>query len=366
MAGIAAAAFYIPRFAIAEEAYRKGAGRLLGDGISEKSVAGFDEDEITMAVAAGDRLLADVNRAMVDVLVFATSNSVAGGALVAEALGLDAAKARDVWGSTDAGETALAGAIDTAAREGTGTLLTAADGPRTDPSTPEEDSRGAAAVALLVTPEGVSWSRGTRPSQSVIRHKVGDVGAASVLLSFLTTIEPSEITGDIDVASALKSREYVTYERYLGLRRRVPPPGTEYSQGAYVSLPAYLSEKKARYRLVGERCTQCKRLQFPPREACLSCGAQSWVDAPLKRTGTVYAYTIIGKGAAPSEFLELQEAMGEFATAVVELDDGPRVAAMLTDVDPGSVTVDMPVRMVFRRIYTQEGVARYGFKFAPG
>ena len=364
-AGIAAAGFYLPRCAIREDEYRRGAGRFAAEGVTEKGVAGFDEDEVTMAVAAGDRLLADVNRAIVDVLAFATSNTVAGGALVAEALGVDPARARDVWGSTDAGETALAGAIDTAAREGTQTLVLAADAPRTDPATPEEDPLGAAAVALLVTPEGVSWSRGTRPSQSVIRHKVGDVGAASVLLSFLTTIEPAEVTGDVDVAGALKAREYVTYERYLAIRRHRPPPGTEFSQGAYVSLPAYLGEKKARYRLVGERCTECGRVHFPPREACLACGAQSWVDVPLNRTGTVYAYTIIGKGAAPSEFLEQQVAVGEYATAIVELSEGPRVAAMMTDVDPKQVRIGMPVRAVFRRIYAQEGVTRYGFKFTP-
>ncbi len=38
---------------------------------------------------------------------------------------------------------------------------------------------------------------------------------------------------------------------------------------------------------------------------------------------------------------------------------------MLTDVEPKDVRIGMPVRMVFRRLYTQEGVARYGFKFVP-
>jgi uncharacterized OB-fold protein len=364
MAGIVAAGFYIPRSAITSEAYRKAAGHFSGDGIAEKSVAEFDEDEITMAVAAGDRLLADVNLGMVHVLAFATSNSVTGAALVADALGIDPAKARDVRGA-DAGEMALAGAIEIASRDEIQTLVIAAEAPRSDPSTPEEDPLGAGAVALLVTSEGVPWSGGPGPSQSAIRRKVGDVGAASVLLSFLTTLEPSKITGDIDVTGALKSREYVTYERYLAMRRRASPRGTEYSQGAYVSLPAYLSEKKARYRLVGEACTECKRVHFPPREACLGCGARSWVDIPLKRTGTVYANTVIGKGAAPSEFLEQQLATGDYATAVVELDDGPRITAMLTDVEPAAVRIGMRVRMVFRRIYAQEGFVRYGFKFAP-
>jgi len=187
-----------------------------------------------------------------------------------------------------------------------------------------------------------------------------------VLLSFLTSLDPSDVKGDIDIGRALKARTAVTYEQYAAVRRHgPPPPGTEYSQGAYVSQTTYLAEKKARYRLVGERCTKCGRLHFPPRESCLGCGAASWEDVPLKRAGKVYAFTIIGKGAAPSEFLEQQLAVGDYATAVVELEDGPRVAAMLTDVDPATVKVGMPVRMVFRRLYKQEAATRYGFKFAP-
>jgi len=366
MAGIAAVAFRLPRYGITANEYRKGAGRFDAEGIEEKGVPGFDEDAITMAVAAGERCLEAAGHPFVDVLAYATSGTLSGGALVAEALGIDPAKARDVRGSPDAGETALAGAIDGATKDGTTNLVIATDAPRADPLSPEEDAFGGAAVALLVTPTGkVSWRRGSVPSQSVIRHRVGDVGAASVLLSFLTTVDPSDVAGDLDLARALKARTLVTYDQYVAMRHHRAPPGTEYSQGAYVSLPAYLAEKKARYRLVGERCTACGRLHFPPREACLGCGARSWEDAPLRRTGTVYAYTIIGKGAAPSEFLEQQLAVGEYATAVVELDDGPRVAAMLTDVEPTKVRIGMAVRTVFRTLYTQEGMTRYGFKFAP-
>ncbi len=366
MAGIAAVAFYLPHLVITADEHRRGAGRFHGDGIDEKGVPGFDEDAITMAVAAGGRCLEFAGCPPVDLLAFATSGTLGGGAIAAEALGVDPAKARDVLGSPDAGETALAGAIDAAARDGTTHLVIATDAPRGDPSSPDEDPLGAAAVALLVTPAGkVSWRRGSVPSQSVIRHRVGDVGAASVLLSFLTSVDPADVAGDLDVARALNGRATVTYEQCLAMRRHRAPPGTEYSQGAYVSGPAYRAEAKARYRLIGERCAACGRLHFPPREACLACGGHAWEDVPLKRTGTVYAYTVIGKGAAPSEFLEQQLAVGEYATAIVALDDGPRVAAMLTDVDPKAVSIGIPVRMVFRRLYTQEGVARYGFKFAP-
>ena len=219
---------------------------------------------------------------------------------------------------------------------------------------------------------------------TVMERRIGTVDAISAILSFFYTLRVAKVgelldleglmtfevgehpPGNPDWDAELQSRVPVTYDQYIGMRRyKSTPPGTEYSQGAYVSMSAYLGETKARYRLVGEECAKCGRLHFPPRESCLACGTRVWKERPLKRTGAVYAYTIISKGAAPSEFLEQQLATGDYATAVVELDDGLRITAMLADVDPTKVNIGMRVRMVFRRIYTQEGLPRYGFKFAP-
>lgn len=364
MAGVAAIGFYLPRYAITPAEYRKSIGRFAARGIEEKAVPGFDEDEITMAVAAGERALEAAGARAVDQIVFASSGTLAGARIVADALGVSPDKARDVVGTTDAGETVLAGAIDAASKAGTSTLVVVSDAPRADPNAAEEHAGGAAAVAVLVTGKGtVPWTRGDAKPTSL--RRIGDVGAVSVFVSFLESAAGSKVKGAADLANALEGRVRVSYETYVALRRYRPgPAGTEYSQGAYVSMPAYLAEAKARYRLVGEECAKCGRLHFPPRESCLSCGAQLWNDRPLKRTGTVYAYTIIGKGAAPSEFLEQQLATGDYATAVVELDDGPRITAMLADVDVQKVKIGMRVRMVFRRLYAQEGTTRYGFKFA--
>ncbi|MEK6851571.1 MAG: hypothetical protein AABY30_03420, partial [Candidatus Thermoplasmatota archaeon] len=82
-AGIAAVGFYLPRYAIAAEEYRQGSGHPAAEGIEERSVAGFDEDPITMAVEAGERALTAARARGVDVLVFATSGTVGGGGLVA-------------------------------------------------------------------------------------------------------------------------------------------------------------------------------------------------------------------------------------------------------------------------------------------
>jgi len=53
--------------------------------------------------------------------------------------------------------------------------------------------------------------------------------------------------------------------------------------------------------------------------------------------------------------------------ALVELEEGVRVTAQLTDVDADEVEIDMPVEMVTRRLQEKgpHGYLVYGYKFRP-
>jgi uncharacterized OB-fold protein len=53
--------------------------------------------------------------------------------------------------------------------------------------------------------------------------------------------------------------------------------------------------------------------------------------------------------------------------ALVDLAEGVRVTAQLTDVDPEDVEIGMPVEMVTRRIQEKgpQGYLVYGYKFRP-
>jgi len=71
-------------------------------------------------------------------------------------------------------------------------------------------------------------------------------------------------------------------------------------------------------------------------------------------------------GRRAPEFAKLQQRDGAFAVAIVALDaeDGTAtLPAQVTDADPESVSLGDDVRATIRRIYTQEGVPRYGVKF---
>ena len=218
-------------------------------------------------------------------------------------------------------------------------------------------------------------------------HELGDTGAASVPLGIARALANGHGTvlaagwgggvgadallierrGEIDADLALGDGEAVSYPAYLRRRGAItsgPPAGG----GAYVSVPSWRRTLPQRYRLVAGRCSACATLAFPPEGACSDCGVLGeYEDIELPGTGTVEAVTTISQGGAPPEFAEQQAKSGDFGVAVVALD-GPgdeTVSVPAQVVDGHDLAVDDRVEATVRRIYTQEGITRYGFKIRP-
>lgn len=219
-------------------------------------------------------------------------------------------------------------------------------------------------------------------------HSLGDLGAASVPLGIGRAVE----NGDTVLAASfgsgagadalllepvesvpshleLKERATVAYGEYLqhrGCLTSGPPDGG----GAYVSVPAWQRSIPQRYHLEAGICPRCESLNFPPTGACSTCHETvSYRTVSLEGTGTVEAVTVISQGGAPPEFTEQQEQAGDFAVAIVAFD-GPdgrtaSIPAQVVEVNPETVAVGDRVSATIRRIYTQEGVTRYGFKVRP-
>jgi len=140
--------------------------------------------------------------------------------------------------------------------------------------------------------------------------------------------------------------------------------------GAHVSLPSWRRTLPQRHRLEAGVCRSCGALAFPPAGACRDCGAADGYDpVTLPRQGRVVATTTIHPGGAPPEFADQQRRGGAYDSAVVAFTrgDGRRVRVPLQVVvtGEGSVAVGDTVATTVRRIYTQEGVPRYGVKAVP-
>ena len=154
MAGIAAYGAYVPK-------HRLGAATAGWNSQQERAVANFDEDSVTMAVAAGLDCLAGRDRQAVDGLIFASTTPPYAekqcAAVVATALDLrrDLFTA-DVTGVLKAGTTALRTALDgVSAGSASQMLVVAADSRQGPPRGETERNSGDGAAALLVSKEGL-------------------------------------------------------------------------------------------------------------------------------------------------------------------------------------------------------------------
>ncbi|GIV03761.1 MAG: ACP synthase [Fimbriimonadales bacterium] len=158
--GIRSQAAYIPMLRLSLGAIA--GGRKASGGGGERAVAYFDEDAVTMAVAAGSACLEGLDRSAVDAVYFASTSypyrEKQGAALIAKALDLPRqVLTADVTDSTRAATVALRAALDAVrARTARNALVIAADARPAPPRSAMERNFGDAAVAFLVGSEDVA------------------------------------------------------------------------------------------------------------------------------------------------------------------------------------------------------------------
>jgi hypothetical protein len=94
----------------------------------------------------------------------------------------------------------------------------------------------------------------------------------------------------------------------------------------------------AKGRLCFQRCRACNTWRHLPRHGCAACGSTDWEWAPSTGRGRVFSWTVTHQAPFPG-----------FATpyivAVIELEEGVRMAAGLRDVDPAELRLDLPVEL---------------------
>ena len=94
-------------------------------------------------------------------------------------------------------------------------------------------------------------------------------------------------------------------------------------------------------RLVVPRCDTCGELFWYPRLVCPFCGSPSVTYTEVSGRGTIYARTIMRRGAGP-----FRDA-APYVIAYVTLDEGPTIMTNIVGADPESVQVGQAVEVVF-------------------
>ncbi len=103
-------------------------------------------------------------------------------------------------------------------------------------------------------------------------------------------------------------------------------------------------------------CRPCQTFFFYPRRFCPQCFGWDIEWRRVSGRGTVYSYAIQHRAFHPGWAQETP-----YVTAIVELDEGPRMYTNLVDVepDPNSLRCDMPVEVVFEDISEEISLPRF-------
>jgi uncharacterized OB-fold protein len=75
----------------------------------------------------------------------------------------------------------------------------------------------------------------------------------------------------------------------------------------------------------------------------------------------VFSFTVV------YQTIERYQDKVPYIVALIDLEEGPRLTAQLTDVEASEVQIGMPVEMVVRKYYEEntDGPIFYGYKFRP-
>lgn len=128
-----------------------------------------------------------------------------------------------------------------------------------------------------------------------------------------------------------------------------------------MSVSRYWREIPERTRLEAYKCKSCGNVDYPPRARCLRCGQMALEPYKLPEKGVLISFTVVR--SPPLGF----ERSAPYALGLIELEDGTRITAQITDVDVEKLKVGMPVESVFRKISEEgdSGIIRYAIKFRP-
>lgn len=90
-----------------------------------------------------------------------------------------------------------------------------------------------------------------------------------------------------------------------------------------------------------QQCRDCDRFRHPPRWYCPHCHSKRAEFVPVSGAGTIYSMVInhstVDRGWADEV---------PYISAVVELDEGPRVVGHLRGVEPGGASLGQAVQVV--------------------
>jgi uncharacterized OB-fold protein len=106
-------------------------------------------------------------------------------------------------------------------------------------------------------------------------------------------------------------------------------------------------------RLMMQKCASCGTVNFLPKPWCIECGGRDLPWTEVKPEGTVYSFTI--SRSVAMNFPGWQDEL-PVVFCLIDLDDGARMYAQVTDCEPDDMQIGLRVRAYFKDISDEAGI----------
>ena len=97
-----------------------------------------------------------------------------------------------------------------------------------------------------------------------------------------------------------------------------------------------------KHELYMQHCQDCGHYIFYPRSLCPQCLSSNLNWEKVSGRGKIYSYTIVHRAGIPGFEKDVP-----YVFAIVELDEGPRMATNIVGIEPEKVAIDMKVEVFF-------------------
>jgi uncharacterized protein len=102
----------------------------------------------------------------------------------------------------------------------------------------------------------------------------------------------------------------------------------------------------AQPQLIGGKCADCGQHHFPPQDNCPACASLKVEKLPLSRRGTLWTWTVQNFPPPVPPYAGSVEHFKPFGVGYIELAEGLRVEARLTENDEGKLRIGMEMELI--------------------